>query len=369
MTRLILVGAGHAHAQVLKDWTTQAVSGTELIVVSPSALAPYSGMVPGWLAGHYRFDEICIDFEALCRAAGGRFLSDEVMALDAGRRRLGLRGGAMLDYDWLSLNIGSTLTPPTVPGARVLSLRPLGELRAAWEALLGELAAEPAQRRDGPLTLTAVGGGAGGFEALLAARSRLKQLQPDWQLSGRLITRSGELLPGMARGAARRAQAALDRAGIGVALGTDFDAEIAAASDLVLWATGALAHAWPMHSGLALGPSGFIRIDAQLRSTSHPNVFAVGDCADWCGSSDPLPKAGVIAVRMGPVLSHNLRACLGQGHLNDYAPQRRYLALLSTADGSAILAWDGLSAQGRWAWRWKDHIDRGFVQRFAVPRD
>ena len=124
MKRLLLVGAGHAHAQVLKDWMAAPVAGTELCVVSPSPLAPYSGMVPGWLAGHYRFGDICIDFAALAAAAGARWLSDEVVGLDADRRQLALRSGLALDYDLLSLNVGSTLTPPPVVGARVLPLRP-----------------------------------------------------------------------------------------------------------------------------------------------------------------------------------------------------------------------------------------------------
>ena len=358
--RLLLVGAGHAHAQVLLDWVAQPLPGVELVLVSPSALAPYSGMVPGWLAGHYRFDEICIDFHALCAAAGARWVEDEVVALDADRRLVTSRGAADLDYTLLSLNIGSTLTPPRIEGARILSLRPLGRLREAWDALLAELSREPPGR---PLAVTAVGGGAAGVESLLAARARLAALQPGWPVRGRLVTRSSELLPGMARGAARRAHRVLDAAGITISADTAFDGDVARSSDLVLWATGAQAHDWPRRSALALGEGGFIRIDEWLRSVSHPQVYAVGDCAEW---ARPLPKAGVFAVRMGPVLSNNLRAALGQGQARPYCPQRRYLALLATADGRAIAAWDGWSAEGRWAWTWKDGIDREFVRRFAV---
>jgi NADH dehydrogenase FAD-containing subunit len=114
---------------------------------------------------------------------------------------------------------------------------------------------------------------------------------------------------------------------------------------------------------LAVGERGFVHVDAQLRSLSHPEVFAVGDCAEW---ATPLPKAGVYAVRMGPVLSHNLRAALGQGQPRPYKPQRRYLVLLSTSDGRAIASRGALGGHGRWAWHWKDHIDRRFVDRFAV---
>ena len=361
MKRLLLIGAGHAHAQVLRDWADAPVPGCELTVVSPSALAPYSGMVPGWLAGHYRFDQICIDFEALAAAAGAQLLIDELTSLDPNRRRVSLRSGAVLDYELLSLNVGATLTPPApVGGQRVLAMRPLGELRLGWEAVLS---GPPSGSGEPPLRVTAVGGGAAGVESLLAALARLRSLQPGRTVQGRLVSRGHTLLPDMAPGAVRAARAALAAAGVSVQLKQPWSDSDAADCDLLLWATGAQAHAWQGDCGLALSERGFIRIDEHLRSVSHPQVYAVGDCAEWAA---PLPKAGVFAVRMGPVLSHNLRAALHAGVPQAYSPQRRFLALLSTADGRAIASWGLLSAQGRWVWRWKDRIDRAFLQRFAL---
>jgi len=361
MRRLLLIGAGHAHAQVLKDWGAAPVSGCELVVVSPSALAPYSGMVPGWLAGTYRFDEICIDFGALAWAAGARLVIDELVGLDPKRRRVHLRRGDMLDYDVLSLNVGSTLSPPVArSGTRVLSLRPLGDLHRAWEALLADPQLTTA---DTPLTVTAVGGGAAGVEAMLATLARLRSLHPSRPIHARLLTRSATLLPGMAPAAARSAQAALAAARVTVQAGTDYAESATPSSDLLLWATGADAHAWQRNCGLAVGERGFIRIDACLRSVSHPEVHAVGDCAEW---SPPLQKAGVYAVRMGPVLSRNLRAALGACAPVEYRPQHRFLALLATADGAAIASWGRWSVRGRWVWHWKDRIDRSFVRRFAA---
>lgn len=361
MKRLLLVGAGHAHAQVLRDWIDAPVPGCELTVVSPSALAPYSGMVPGWLGGHYRFDQVCIDFEALAAAAGAQLVIDELTSLDPNRRRAGLRSGAMLDYDLLSLNVGSTLTPPAAqPGMRVLSMRPIGELQLAWETVLSDPMLSTGDR---PLSVVAVGGGAAGVESLLATLARWRGLQPRRSVQGRLISRGPTLLPDMAPGAARAAHAALAAAGVTVQLDSRWADGEAGACDLLLWATGAEAHAWQREGGLAVSERGFIRIDEHLRSVSHPHVYAVGDCAEWAA---PLPKAGVFAVRMGPVLSHNLRVALSAGVPRAYSPQRRFLALLSTADGRAIASWGRWSAQGRWVWRWKDHIDRGFLQRFAL---
>ena len=364
MKRLVLVGAGHANAQVLKDWAAAPLPGVDLCVVSPTALAPYSGRVPGWLAGRWRFDEIGIDFAALARAAGARFVHDEVQTLDVNRREMQLRSGAAIGYDLLALNVGSTLTAPAVVGARVLALRPLGRLQCAWDSVLSELGDPGAAAQRDPLRVTAVGGGAAGAETLLAVMAQLRHRLPGRTLHGRLVSRSDALLPGHAPGAVRAMAAALERAGVTVQLGAAFDATLAPRADLLLWATGAEAHAWQRGSSLAVSDNGFIRIDALLRSVSHPAVYAVGDCAAW---AEPLPKSGVHAVRMGPVLSRNLRAALGAGTANAHTPQRRSLALLATADGAAIASYGRWSAHGRWVARWKDHLDQQFLDRMRVP--
>ncbi len=381
MKQLLLLGAGHAHAQVLRAWAAAPVPGCEVVIVSPSALAPYSGMVPGWLAGTYRFEDICINFAALAQAAGAKLLIDSVVSLDAKQRQVQLASGVVLGYDLLSLNVGSTLNPPAVlhtstdpaghARSRLLCMRPLGGLHSAWTALLGDPALHSSTgNNQTPFTVTAVGGGAAGVESLLAVLARLRSLQPGRLLHGRLLTRSPTLLPGMAPGAVRAATAALAAAGAQVLTGTGFNPDLDGSGGLLLWATGAEAHAWQRSSGLAVSDSGFIRINRQLQSTSHPQVFAVGDCADW---APPLPKAGVYAVRMGPGLTHNLRAALrassatSPAGLVDYQPQHRFLALLATADGSAVASWGPLSAQGRWVMRWKDKIDRRFLQQFKLP--
>ncbi len=367
MKRLLLVGAGHAHAQVLRDWARAPLPGVELQVVSPLRLAPYSGMVPGWLAGEYRFDDICIDFGALARQAGARLLDDELTALAPDGRALRLAGGATLEFDLLSLNVGSTLTPPPAAGHRVLSLRPLARLHAAWDDLLRGWAERPASAAR--LRVTAVGGGAAGFEALLAVLARLRRLRPAATVEGRLVSRAATLLPGLASGAVRAGAQTLARAGVTPQLGQDWRPQPGAQpdTDWLLWATGAESQPWqrdPARRGdLAVSARGFVLVDTLLRSTSQPWIHAVGDCAEW---APPLPKAGVYAVRMGPVLTRNLRAALGDGAPAEFRPQARFLVLLATADSRAIASRGGFSAQGRWVARWKQHIDRGFIAGFAT---
>ena len=361
--RLLLLGAGHAHAQVLLDWARAPLPEVELTVVSPLARAPYSGMVPGWLAGRYPWDEITIDVAALGARAGARWLAAEVQALDPSRHTLRLADGTSLDWDLLSLNIGSTLHAPTPAHGQMLPLRPLSRLHDAWEAQLARYAAERGAR---PFTVTAVGGGAAGVESLLAVLARLRRLLPGRPVRGRLVSRSDELLPGLAPGAVRHAERALAAVGVELRLSTAFDAATSADGDLVLWAAGAEAHdllADPARRGdLAVSERSFVCVSGDLRSVSHPDIFAVGDCAEW---AQPLPKAGVFAVRMGPVLAHNLRAALGAGTAQVYRPQRRFLVILDTSDGAAIASRGPFFAHGRWAVRWKEFIDRRFIARYA----
>ncbi|MBU6439406.1 MAG: FAD-dependent oxidoreductase [Betaproteobacteria bacterium] len=367
MQRLLLIGAGHAGAELLRRWAAAPLPEVELTLVSPEPLAPYSGMVPGWLAGDYAWEDCCIDFARLAARAGARLVVDRVVALDAVRREVLLAGGSALTADTMVLNIGSTVRTPAIhdePSPVLLATRPLGALRRAVDTLVERW-------RDVPQApeLVGVGGGAAGVETLLALRRRVLR-------AGRvprctLLTRDAELLRGFNATARRLTRAALS--GAAVALRGGFDVQAvepralrardgqAQAADLVLWAAGAVAHAWPAASGLDVDAGGFVRVDATLRSTSHPWLFAVGDCAAF---DPPLPKAGVYSVRMGPVLAHNVVATLAARELRDYQPQRDQLVLLNTADGRAIASRGRLAAAGRWAMRWKHTIDRRFVERY-----
>lgn len=445
MKRLILAGAGHAHAIVLREWARHPPVDVELIVVSPEPLAPYSGMVPGWLAGTYRFDEIVINFQRLAAAAGAQWIRGAMEGLEPDSQRIRLAGGQALHYDLLSLNLGSTLRPPQAHHAQVLALRPLALLRQHYEPLLarwvksGLLAridpgveAPGPDREARPLVVSAMGSGAAGFEALLAVVHRLRQLRPDRFLRSYLFSQSTALLAGTPPAVQAAARRALARAGVELRLGQGWSEAVDASSDLVLWATGAQAHDWQLdperRGALAVDDAGFIRIDAHLRSLSHATVFAAGDCASW--SPQALPKAGVFAVRMGPVLARNLRVALCasrqgspqstrqgshqptrqgspqsirqgshqptrqaeahpnpqtkpgsdaqgtlrvpvcglSGHYTTYQPQSRFLCLLATGNGRAIASRGDLGVEGAWVWRLKNNIDRGFLHRFrAVP--
>ncbi len=373
MKRLVVVGAGHAHAQVLLEFAQRRDEDIDIVLVSPVDQAPYSGMVPGWLAGHYAWDECCLDFSHLCSRAGARVRIDTAVGIDIDRSELILAGGERIGYDWLSLNIGSTLAPPESAHLRVLAMRPLASLHERWDALLEAVS----RLADGDCyRVVMIGGGPAGVESVLAAHRRLMQAAPRVRFQLMLATDGDDLLQGMARGAARRLRRQLARHDIAVVnnfrAGQLQDDRVVGAdgrtlaADAVLWATGAEAHGWPAASGLATDGCGFVRIDANLRSRSHPNIFAAGDCAQW---DAPLPKAGVYAVRMGPVLAHNLRAAMRGEPLRAYRPQRRILVLIGSGDAHAVAAWGPFAWQGEWVWRWKQRIDRHFVARYNTSQE
>lgn len=359
MKRLILVGGGHAHAQVLRDWPRVQLRDAEVLIISPIASAPYSGMVPGWLAGDYAYDDICIDFDRLARAAGAKLVLDDLVDLDPNRRTIRLASGASLSYDVLSLNVGSTLQFSEIEGKANLPLRPLSELRTTWDQLLSDSQWLNAK---GTTTVYAAGGGAAGIEAILAVVSRLRAICPNRMIRGKLYSRSGRLLPTSGRRAAAALERRLRSVGIEPIDNTAFDPSHASSEDLVIWATGARAHAWQANCGLAVSQQGFIQVNGLLQSTSHSQVYAVGDCAQF---STPLPKAGVVAVRMGPVLLQNLRAALGYGSAVPYVPQKRWLEILAANSSFAVASWGPITVTGRLVRRWKERIDRNFIRSMS----
>jgi NADH dehydrogenase FAD-containing subunit len=320
--RLVLAGAGHAHAIALRAFAAKR-PGCSIAVVAPGASVLYSGMLPGVAAGHYRPDECAIDFAALARAAGAEFIGDAVCGLDAASRTLRLASGNSLSYDLLSLNVGSEVAAP--PGA--LTVKPFGTF----------LDAVRHARR-----VAVIGAGAAGVEVAMALRHR-----------GAEVTLSTDRFPFEGR-LAQRLHRALERCGVEFRIG-------APGEGVRVWASGARAYPWLGESGLAADAAGFVLVDAMLRSVSHPEVFAAGDCATLRDA--PHPKSGVYSVRHGPVLAENLA-----GGRREYAPQRRQLALLTCGARYAIASWGALSAEGAWAWRWKDRIDRRWVAGFAIAR-
>lgn len=370
---LLMVGGGHAHLfvlEALRRRRAQWQESLDVTLVARDVAMPYSGMLPGLVGGHYRTMECHVDLRPLADAAGVRLIHDTIDRLDPDGRRASGQGQEWR-FDIASLDIGSALPMASVPGAadHALGVRPVDHFLARWRKLLDRI-----NELARPAHVIVVGGGAGGVELILAMAHRLAAHRDRVKWS--LVTR-GELLPGHPRAAAQRVAKQFSKAGI--ALVTDigvtqvddgivrFEDGSTAAFDALIWATGSAAQPWPAASGLACVDGGFVHVNACLQSVSHPHIFAAGDIAT--DPQRPRPKAGVFAVRQGPVLAANLLRYASAEPLGRYRPQRDYLSLVSTGGRHAIASWYGMVWEGDWVWRWKDRIDRRFMRRFSAPFD
>ena len=375
---LVLVGGGHSHVAVLKAFGMQALPGLRITLVCTDAHTPYSGMLPGYVAGHYSYDEVHLDLVRLCVYAGARFVRAQLTGIDREARQVLLHGRPPLDYDLLAINTGSTPQLAQVQGAaeHAIAVKPIAAFNARWLQLLANVRAG-----QGPRRIAVVGAGAGGVELLLAMQYRLgnecKVLGlPAPQFS--LFSAAPEILPTHSAGVRARFMHTLQARGVQVHGGARVQAVSATGvqllravppaleqvdADAVFWVTQAAGGSWLASSGLALDADGCVRVNAFLQSQTDTRIFASGDVAAFGPRS--LEKAGVFAVRMGMPLARNLRHALCGLPFKPYRPQKHWLALISTGDRYAVASRGGLGFAGAWVWRWKDRIDRRFMQRFS----
>ncbi|MGE0119485.1 MAG: selenide, water dikinase SelD [Dongiaceae bacterium] len=372
---LVLVGGGHSHVEVLRQFALRSAPDIRVTLISRDIHTPYSGMLPGFVAGHYSHDDAHIDLRPLALTAGARLFHSEAVGLDLAGRRVICADRPPVQFDCLSLDIGSKPDWKDVPGAagHALPIKPVDGFVAGWRAIEQAL-----QRRCGsPFRIVVVGGGAGGTEICLALQHRVAtRLQagsaspPRVQFA--IVADAAELVPSHNAGVRRRLTRAVRQRGIELYL----DRRVVAVTpdalrcwpdgeipfDAAIWVTNAAPAAWLCQSGLATDEQGFVIVSDRLQSTSHPFVFATGDVAALVGHR--LAKSGVFAVREGPPLARNLRrACRGEA-LGAYRPQRHHLALISTGDKYAIASRGRWSAAGAFIWRLKDHIDRRWMRMY-----
>ena len=370
----MLVGGGHSHVGVLKSFGMKPIPGVRLTLICTDMHTPYSGMLPGYVAGHYDYDDVHIDLSRLAVFAGARLYRDEVIGLDRNNNKVLCRNRPPVPYDQLSINIGSTPQLRQVPGAaeNAVAVKPIQRFNDRWLALL-----ERVQQHPGKLTIAIVGAGAGGVELLLAMQFRLRnELQklkrnPD-DLVFHLFTNVADILPTHSQAVRTRFDRVLAARGVAVHRNAGVTKVLAGqlqiesgelwAADEIVWVTSAGGAAWLRDTGLALDADGFINVTDTLQTVTDPNIFAVGDIASMVNYK--LEKAGVFAVRQGPPLTANLRRAVEGIPLLPYHPQSRWLALISTGDKYAVASRGWLSFSGKKVWQWKDWIDRRFMTRF-----
>jgi pyridine nucleotide-disulfide oxidoreductase family protein len=357
--RLVLLGGGHAHVHCISALGRIPVDGADVTLISPFARQVYSGMLPGWIAGHYGIDDCVVLLPPLAQKAGIAFLQTAATLVDPARRIVHCADGAQVPYDILSIDTGPVADLSHLPGAaeHALAVRPIEQFIEGWGLARSRLTAGA--------RIVMVGAGAAGVELALSMQHGLEAAAARPAIT---IVSAADTLPGNAgkrllrivreRGMRLLGNTMAQRIETGKVILQEGTLE----AELIVVSTGAAAADWPNASGIETDARGFILVNDKMQSLSHGEIFAAGDCASMSGF--PRPKSGVYAVRAGPPLEQNLRRALAGEALKAYLPQQRSLYLISTGDRHAVGSWGGLSWEGAWAWRWKDRIDRQFVARY-----
>jgi selenide,water dikinase len=420
VSELVLVGGGHAHVHVLKMlgmphyrqllWE----QGIRVTLIAKDIQTPYSGMLPGFVSGHYSYDQIHLDLQKLCRFSNIRVVHAACTGIDYHPRHTnnntnnnnnGGGGGGFLHiddgrppirYDALSLDIGSS------PGAthqsiidhpRIIPVKPISNFCAFYQRLQAHLrTTSTAKKNDGSVhhRVCIVGGGAGGIELALSVQYNLQQVLRKYrsttttQLELVVITRGSSLLESHNAGVQRIMKRVLSERNVKVHLNStvvraeegtnggqsylilqDESAERIPFDDC-LWCTSAAGPTWlSQKTPFACDSTGFVQVADTYQVLNHPGVFAAGDCCHMV--QHPRPKAGVFAVRAGPPLVDNLIRYLTDQPLKAVVPQSNFLGLLSTGDQYAIASkGQYFSLEGRWVWKWKDWIDRVWMAKYTT---
>ncbi|MBW4419255.1 MAG: selenide, water dikinase SelD [Myxacorys californica WJT36-NPBG1] len=367
---LVLVGGGHSHAIALRMFAMRPLPGVRITLISDASDTPYSGMLPGHVAGFYSHEECHINLRSLCQIAQVNFIRDRVIGLDLINDRVQCANHPAIAFDLVSIDTGST---PKLPSAfphskHHVAAKPIATFLEWWYQL--------GENVPPNLSLGIVGGGTGGVELALNMQHRLRDLccQPESDdFTIHLFQRSQTLMPKHNTRVQRHFEQLLRDRGIQLHLGEtvqgiENDAIVCESGlmvpcDATVWVTQATAPKWLAESGLTVDADGFVLVNDTLQSVSHSQVFAAGDVATMVNYSRP--KAGVFAVRQGKPLFQNLQHALTARPLKPYRPQRNYLSLIGTGDQSAVASYGQLGFQAGWLWTVKDCIDRAFMNRFT----
>jgi pyridine nucleotide-disulfide oxidoreductase family protein len=377
---LVLVGGGHTNAILLRMLGMKPLPEVRLTLISPASDTPYSGMLPGHIAGIYNREQCHINLQRLATFAQAHFYIDEVVDLDLSNHKVICANRPALDFDLLSIDIGSTPATISVSGAAEYAVpaKPVSQLLAHWYQIVDNVNQNPQIKR----RIAIAGGGAGGVELALSMQAHLQRIlqqaqQPLSNLEIHLFHRRTELMSNHHPSVQRQVKRTLIEHGIDLHLGETVR-EIAPSAELleikcesglkvrcekIFWVTQASAPQWLRNTGLATDERGFILVSDTLQSLTHPEVFATGDIATMI--NHPRPKAGVFAVRQGKPLYENLRRMLQGKPLKPYKPQQQYLSLIGTGDRKAIATRGSITLPPHpLLWQWKDWLDRRFMRQF-----
>ncbi len=370
---LVLIGGGHSHVAVLKKFGMKPLFGLQITLITRDVHTPYSGMLPGYIAGHYTYDESHIDLRPLAQFASARLIHAPATAIDLQNKQVICGDRPPIRYDVLSINTGSTPSHIEVPGSKehALAVKPINQFLQGWDAVMQDVV-----EQKGDYQVVVVGAGAGGVEVTLSTQFHLHELLrehsiPTDKLRFHLISGNGSILSTHNHSVQRRFTRVLSERGVIVHAckanrviqnTIELDSGESLHADAIIWATHASAPTWYKESGLAVDERGFIKVNDSLQSVSHANVLAAGDIASV--TDYPRPKSGVFAVRQGLPLYKNIKRALTNKPLKKHVPQISFLSLISTGNKYAVASRGALAWEGAWVWKLKDYIDRKFMRKY-----
>lgn len=362
---LIFVGGGHSHALVLRKWAMNPLPGVRITLISPQTMTPYSGMLPGLISGHYSFAETHIDLVKLSLWANIRFIQDSVTAIDAETNTLELANRPSIQFDAVSIDIGSTPNQQIEGSAEFSTpIKPISDFYQRWQQIQQKV------QQNKIKSLSVVGGGAGSVEVIMAMAFNLQKLNTPLQYH--LVTSSKDILPTYNPSVVGRVKQQFKKYQIDIHTSSRVEKLSQGAihcknidpilTDETIWCIQASGSSWLKQSQLECDDAGFVKVRQTLQTLHYDHIFAAGDIANMV--ADPRPKAGVYAVRQAETLFDNLRAILLNKPMLEYKPQDGFLSLLALGEKQATGSKSIFSASGEWVWRWKNSIDVKFMNQF-----
>lgn len=384
---IVLVGGGHAHAQVIKEYNRANISSEEakVILIDPLKSASYSGMIPGCVAEQYTQEQTQIHLEPLAEWAGIEYFNASVVDIDPIAKNLYLSASPYtcdkdslpvgiphsLHYDVASFDIGCRTAGTETPGVGEFAI-PTRPIHLLVKKIDAKVTTASGSR---PVRLVICAAGAAGIELAMTAAVKVKKAGKE--VTTVLIDANKELLPDdppcvrtmMSKVLAERDITVIHERRVVELSASDVllhNGE-AVPYDIAIWPTGAASHAVAAKiaaAGIATSSEGWIRVSNTLQSITHPSIFAAGDCCTFDSLSKQPGKAGVYAVRTGPILIKNLLGSLRAEPLVEYTPQPEFLRLFNCGDGYGFGIRHTIPLYGPFVWVWKDFIDQWFMNLF-----
>ena len=363
---LVLIGGGHAQISVLKKFGMRPIPGLKITLINKNLTSSYSGMLPGYIAGTYNEEETQINLLNLCKFANARLIVDEVTGLDTYIKEIYLKNRAPVYYDTLSINTGGEPDIKKIKGAEKYSIpiKPISNLIETFHKIKKQL------KEINNVSITIIGGGAGGVEIALSLKKFL-DFENKKEKNITLISKANNLIGNNSILLHQNVMSLLNKNNINVILGdevvefkrntlnTRSGKKITSQFNFLV--TSISSPEWLSKTRLKITAKGFIEVNKYLQ-TSNKNIFSAGDACSIRNYN--LPRAGVYAVRQGPILYKNLRSRILKSRFVSYKPQKNFLSLIGDGQSEAIASWGPISFRSSWAWKLKRYIDEKFIRTY-----